>query len=86
MINFFDEFESRFKLSISKNQANFKVVYLPSGVYLEGHQGVLKLEKDEISLKLKGGFITFFGDKLFIKMLEVDCCVISGEIKKIERS
>lgn len=85
MINFFDELEEKFKLSIDKNLPNFKVIYLPYGVYLEGHCGVLTLEQNEIAFKLKKGKISFFGENLIIKSLEESCVIISGKILKIER-
>ena len=85
MINFFDELEEKFKVSIDKSLPNFKLIYLPYGVYLEGHFGMLTLDQSEISFKLKKGKMTFFGEGLFIKSLEVNTAIIAGKIFKIER-
>lgn len=85
MINFFDELSEKFKMHFNKMDGDFKIIYISSGVYLEGQRGVISFCDSEISFKLKKGKITFYGSKLFIKDLEPDFVVVSGQIDRIER-
>ena len=85
MTNFFDELTEKFKMPFSKTDGGFKVIYISSGVYIEGHCGVIDFNDNEVSFKLKKGKLSFLGENLFIKELTLDSSVISGKILKIER-
>lgn len=53
-------------------------------VYIEGHNGLLKLSGETISCKLKYGFIEVKGIGLFIKELTENTILIQGKIYKTE--
>lgn len=85
MINFLVEMQQKFKLPFGEDFGQFKIIYIDSGAYIEGHRGIDFLSSEQISFKLKKGRISFFGNDLVIKQLEVDCAAVSGRIMKIER-
>ena len=85
MINFFDEINEKFKTSLKDSAYDFKVIYTGAGAYIEGHQGIIDFSESEISFKLKKGKITFFGENIFVKSLDVDTSFVAGKILKVER-
>ncbi len=85
MTNFYDEFGKVLNIPASEIANGFKVFMLNTACYLEGHKGIKTFSDSEISFKIKGGQITFFGDKLKIKNLDQDTAIIEGIPKKIER-
>ena len=85
MINFFDELNDKFKMTVKDSAYNFKVVYTSAGAYLEGHTGLIDFSDSEISFKLKKGKITFLGENIFVKSLDVDSAFVAGTILKVEK-
>lgn len=84
MFNFFEGLKKEFKLN-KEAFGNFNVVLVSNNfLYVEGHKGLLKLEEENISLKVKGGVLVIKGNKLSLKELTLNTVAINGKILSFE--
>lgn len=83
MFNFFDAIKKE-NSSLLGEYHKYNVVLVGGRLlYIEGHKGLLKMEEDIISLKIKGGVLTVKGDDLFLKSMTKDTIVIGGKVNDI---
>lgn len=84
LFSFFDGLKKEFKLR-NEDFGKFNVVLVSNSfLYVEGHQGLLKLAEDNISLKVKGGALVVKGAGLKLKELTLNTLAINGKIVSFE--
>lgn len=83
MFNFFDEIKKVLKNNSFVQKYNM-VNMSGKLLYVEGHAGILRLSKEEISFKYKGGVIIVEGKDLMLSELMPQTLKITGEIKRVE--
>ena len=83
MFNFFNELISDYGLEVPLNK--FNLINLSNKlIYVEGHLGVISIELNMISFRVKKGVIVVNGNNLSIKQISNKTLTIIGEIKSIE--
>jgi len=71
-------------LPVETVMSSFKLIMLsPKNIYVEGTVKISSYGKEEISLKVKGGFIIISGEDLKIKEYNQSDVYIMGKIKAI---
>jgi len=84
VFNFFDEIKKKFKLE-NNVLDEFNIINLSGkALYIEGHNGLLKLSKEKISFKIKKKIIDVEGENMILKELTYNTILIQGDIKKTE--
>jgi sporulation protein YqfC len=84
LFNFFDSLKKEFKLK-KENFGRFNVVLVSNDfLYIEGHKGLMKLTKDNIAFKVKGGVLVIKGVGLLLKELTQNTVAIGGKIQSFE--
>ncbi|MCL2821705.1 MAG: YabP/YqfC family sporulation protein [Firmicutes bacterium] len=83
-MSFFLEVAKKLGLDKDKLFGGFSMInYNSEAIYIEGILGVLGIETDCISFKLKNGTTSIFGQQLYIFELN-ETAIVKGQIKKIE--
>lgn len=71
-------------LPIETIMSSFKIIMLSSkSLYIEGTAKISSYAKEEISIKVKGGFIIISGENLKIKEYNKNDVLIFGKIKSV---
>ena len=82
MFNFFDEVKNLKNVTVIDN---YNLVNISGQIlYVEGHQGLTNLSKENISFRVKGGRIVVEGSNMMLAELSENTLKIVGEIKKVE--
>lgn len=83
MFNFFDEIKN--SLKNQKLTDRYNIINMSGRIlYIEGHLGICRLSKEQITFKVKGGIITVQGSDLLLFELTDKTIKITGEIKTVE--
>lgn len=84
IFNYFDELKQSLNLD-EKILQNYNIINLSGKIlYVEGHCGVIKLQSDCVSFKIKKGTVEVKGDKLSLRTLSENILAIEGVIHKVE--
>lgn len=83
MFNFFDEIKKALKSQ--KFTEKYNIINISGRIlYVEGHLGICKLSKRQISFKVKGEMIIVEGEDLMLFELMDKTLKITGNIKRVE--
>ena len=84
MFNFFNELIGDYGLEIS-HANKFNLINLSNKlIYIEGHQGVISIAQNIVTVRVKKGVIVISGNNLKIRQITSNTLSVSGEIKSIE--
>lgn len=83
MFNFFSEIKK--ELNIPDVIDNYNLVNINSKtLYVEGHKGILSLNEELITFRVKGKIVSVIGKGLYLKNFSPNTLAITGEIKSVE--
>lgn len=84
MFNFFDEIKKSSPLD-SQILNDYQIINISSRLlYVEGHQGLVVLSKEEVVFRVKGGRLSVEGEGLILNELTDKTLTIAGKIKRVE--
>lgn len=84
MFKFFNEVIADFGLE-NEVVNSFNIINMSNKlIYIEGHKGVISINSDVISVRVKKGAVCIYGKNLILKKISGTTLCINGEIKKIE--
>lgn len=84
MFNFFSEIKQDLMVDgVFLN--NFNIINMSNqAVYIEGHKGIISLDKQQICFKLKKNIIKINGQNLVLKKITTSTALVQGNIKSVE--
>lgn len=83
MFNFFDEIKKR--INDTNFTSEFNIINMSGKIaYVEGHLGLLTINPQMISFKIKNGRVVIEGDDLMLCELTENTILIKGKVKKVE--
>ncbi len=84
MFNFFDALKTEYGKH-SKIISKYNVVMTGGDlVYIEGHKGIIKMQPDIITVKVRGGLLQVKGEDLFLKELTKNTICVQGKLFGVE--
>lgn len=84
MFNFFDALKTEYG-KYSKIISKYNLVMVGGNLlYIEGHKGIIKMQPDNITVKVCGGLLHVKGENLFLKELTKNTVCVQGKLCGIE--